>query len=87
MQPLCFFGILIGYGDYFTADFAVNDIRHRVCNGRTFPKFQSREPVWPDVGRGDIFSCATVFITLFISKIARGIYISRNKNDKQPSDD
>ena len=61
------------FRDYFTADFAANGIHHRVGNGRTFPKFQSREPVWPDVGRGDIFSCATVFITLFISKIARGI--------------
>ena len=51
---------------YFTADFAVNGIPHRAGSGRTFPKFQSREPVWLDVGRGDIFSCATLFITLFI---------------------
>ena len=76
------------FGDYFTADFAVNGIHHRVGNGRTFPKFESRESLfaWMSVA-GIFFSSATIFITLFISKIAHGLYISRNKNDKQPSDD
>ena len=74
--------------NYFYADFAINGIHHRVGNGRTFPKFESRESLfgWMSVA-GIFFSSATIFITLFISKIAHGLYISRNKNDNQPSDD
>lgn len=76
-QPLCFLGILIGYGDYFTADFAANGIHHKVGNGRTFPKFQSREPVWPDVGREDIFFMRDRFYYAFhIQDRSRNLYIA-----------
>lgn len=80
MQLLCFFGILIGYGDYFTADFAVNDICHRAGNGRTFPKFESREPVWPDVGREDIFfMCDPFYYAFHIQDRSRNLYIAEQK--------
>ena len=53
------------FGGYFTADFAVNGIPHRVGSGRSFPKFESRENLFGRMSVAGIFFHARPFLLRF----------------------